>query len=394
MTSHSRKCYDTTLIYLFILGKQDLLPVDLLNSIPYSTKATWKKYPKEKFIGYAQCHILDEGIRKTELYHKYKHIKKVLNAVELIYTNVSSMLDFVKIPIYQVKENKDRVIDLIAEHKDIIGLQNLLKIFKISRNTYQSWLLHIKVKCFTSYFEQCVRKYGTQLLKPQVEMIKEALTSDVYKHWPVSSIAYYYQRKEWLQASVNSWYKYARLLGIGRRKKRRSKKYDKIPCTRPNEYWHIDITYFTTEDKAKHCIYFLSDNFSRKIIAWRLTSEVSWKYVKECIDDAYKVAINMEHALNLKIVSDGGPENIHHCLNDYVSGLVGNIQKVIALKDITFSNSPAETKNRTFKSYYTDDLIENKKQLYERINFYVQDVNDNRPSGVLKGFTNRSLYKY
>ncbi|MBC7411975.1 MAG: hypothetical protein H7331_05920, partial [Bacteroidia bacterium] len=40
--------------------------------------------------------------------------------------------------------------------------------------------------------------------------------------------------------------------------------------------------------EIKHCVYFLCDNFSRKILAWRVAPNVSWQYVKECITDAYQ----------------------------------------------------------------------------------------------------------
>jgi putative transposase len=392
LTTRTRQCYDTTLIYLFIIGKEYLLPVALLSAIPDSTKATWRKYMREKFIGHSQQHILDTGIRQVELNQKYKHLSKVQSAVEAIYIGVSDMLELIKIPIYYLKANRELVLDLIAKHKDVLCLPTLLRIFKISRTTYQLWLLNIKVKCSASYFEQCTRRYGKQLLKPQVELIKEALTSDTYKYWPTSSIAYYFQRTNLLHVSVYTWYKYARLLGIKRKRKRRAKKYDSIPCTRPNEYWHVDITYVTTKDKIKHCVYFLSDNFSKKILAWRIANSVNWKYVKECIEDAYKVASKMEQPLNLNIVSDGGPENIHHNLKLYINSLIGNIKHVIALKDITFSNSPAETKNRTFKSYYSPEECENETQLRKLTTFYYEDINDIRPSGVLKGFTPTEVY--
>lgn len=95
------------------------------------------------------------------------------------------MLDLVKIPIYKVKEHKTKILDLIAEHKQVIGLDKLLYYFHISRSTYHSWILEIKVKCSSSYFELYVRKYGTQLLKSQVQLIKDALISDYYKTAPL-----------------------------------------------------------------------------------------------------------------------------------------------------------------------------------------------------------------
>lgn len=393
MIQRSRNCYDTTLVYLFISGKEHLLPTELVNSIPYSTRATWKTYLKEKFVGHTQRNILDEGIRKTELYGKYKYIKNILAAVEAIYIALADMLDFVKTPIYQVKKYKARVLDLIQQYKPVLALDKLLFCFRISRSTYQNWMLELKVKCSASYFELCTRKYGSQLLKPQVEMIKNVLTSDEYKHWPVASIAYYFQRMDYLHASVTTWYKYRRLLGIKRLRIKKSVKLIGVISIRPNEYWHIDITHFATNNGVKHCIYFLSDNFSRKILAWRLVCEVNWRHVKECIEDAYKVAIGVEQPLNLEIVTDGGPENTHHSLDEFIGTLVGNIKKSIALKDISFSNSPAEAKNKTFKSFYADEKkIENTKQLIEKIIFFVSDFNAHRPNQPLNGFTPDEVY--
>jgi len=393
MTTRSRKCYDTTLIYLFILGKEQILPIDLIKSIPYSTKATWRTYSKEKFIGHTQRKILDEGIKKTELYAKYKYIKKVLTAVERIYIAISYILDLVKIPIYQVKRHKETVINLIQQHKSLIPLNKLLDCFRISKSTYQNWILELKVRCSSSYLELCVRKYGSQLLNPQVEIIKKALGSNEYNHWPVASIAYHFQRTDRLHASVTTWYKYRKLLGIKRLRIKNAKKLVGIISQKPNEYWHVDLTYFTTNNGVKHCIYFLSDNFSRKILAWRLAFEVNWKYVKECIEDAYLIAIDVEHPLSLKIITDGGPENIHHSLNEFIGTLAGNIKKSIALKDIKFSNSPAESKHRTFKSFYANEKeIENTKQLIEKILFFIEDFNIYRPMQVLKGFTPEEIY--
>ncbi len=96
---------------------------------------------------------------------------------------------------------------------------------------------------------------------------------------------------------------------------------------------------------AIDCVYFLCDNFSRKILAWRVAPNVSWQYVKECITDAYQAT--SLNALPLNIVSDGGPENTHHSLVHYVDTLLGTIKKRIALKDIQFSNSPIEAYNNT-----------------------------------------------
>jgi hypothetical protein len=73
--------------------------------------------------------------------------------------------------------------------------------------------------------------------------------------------------------------------------------------------------------------------------------------------------------------------------------LVGNIKKSIALKDIKFSNSHTEAKNKTFKSYYADEKdTENTKSLIEKVLFFISDYNTDRPNHPLNGFTPDEVY--
>ncbi|MFN4233857.1 MAG: DDE-type integrase/transposase/recombinase [Bacteroidia bacterium] len=393
MIKRSRNFYDTTIIYLFICGKEHLLPSELVSTIPLSTQATWRNYQAQKFVGYKQQHILDEGIKKVELYQKYRHIKQTLYAVEKIYVAVANMLDSVKTKIYTINEHREKVIDIIQLYKQTIDFNKLLCFFRISRSTYQSWLFELKIKCTDSPLFLCARRYGTQLLKTQADVIYNALTSDTYKHWPVTSIAAHFQRTGKLHISLNTWYKYQKLLGLKRSVYKKHKKTKGIISNKPNEYWHIDITRFVTGNGTKHFIYFLSDNFSRKILAWRISDKESWEQVKECIADAYQLAYSSQKPCDLTIVSDGGHENTHQKLIKYINTLDGNIKKAIALKDISFSNSPAEARNKTFKSYYASErYTENTQQLIEKIIFFVHDFNTLRPNKPTGGFTPDEVY--
>lgn len=277
----------------------------------------------------------------------------------------------------------------------MIGLDKLLFYFRISKTTYHNWLLNVKIKCTASYTELCTRKYGTQLTKHEANVIYNGLTNPNYSHWPVSSIAHYFKNQDWLQSSVATWYKYRKLFNIVRTTYRKLHKKVGIVSSRINEYWHIDITHVTTTDGAKHCVYFLCDNFSRKILSYRIAPNVSWQYVKECIEDAYAQAIEgTTISPTLDIITDGGPENTHHSLDEYINSLVGNIKKRIALKDIQFSNSPIEAKHRTFKTYYYNaEKVINLKALYEVVEFFLTDFNNVRPMRVLKGQTPNDVYK-
>lgn len=386
-----RGFYDTSIILLVILNKEHLLPKELLQSIPTSTKNTWKHYSTDKFISHRQLQLFQDGIRNTEIYQKYQHLKKVQRCIEIIYISVADMLDHLKLPLYQVNQYKTLVIDLIQKYHPLIGLKKLLYCFRISKSTYHNWLLLVKVKCSGSYFELCVRRYGTQLLKWQVQTIKSMLENPAYFHWSVPSLSKYCQRENIVQAGRTTWYRLRKIFDINRRKFKKTIKRKGIVSTRPNEYWHIDVTYFTSLDGIKHCIYFLIDNYSKKVLAYRLTQKLSWKYVKECIHEAYALA--KDHPLTLEIISDGGPENTHHELVDYISRLPGPINKSIALKDILYSNNPVEATHKTFKTYYASEgNTENEKQLRSKLEFFVYDYNAVRPAESLKGFTPDEVY--
>ena len=160
--------------------------------------------------------MFDEGIRTANLHNKHKHIKQFLKAMENIYVTMATILDTIKLPLYQVKAHRQTIIDLIQLHSPTVGLDKLIAYFRISKTTYHNWLLDVKVKCSASYFELCTRKYGTQLTKPETLIMKDALTNPKYTHWPVASIAYHYQRENLLHATVNTWYKYRKLFGMAR----------------------------------------------------------------------------------------------------------------------------------------------------------------------------------
>jgi hypothetical protein len=96
-----------------------------------------------------------------------------------------------------------------------------------------------------------------------------------------------------LPLSLNTWYKYVYKLGLHRSKANpRTKKHvTGIRASRPNEIWHVDITQFETEDRQKNFIYLTADNYSKKILSFKIADRVKALFRKETILSAYQ-AIN------------------------------------------------------------------------------------------------------
>lgn len=179
--------------------------------------------------------------------------------------------------------------------------------------------------------------------------MKGLLEDKKFQGWPIYSIAWYSIRNKILQASVASWYKYSKLLGIVRSKPKNPKKdYQSLRASRPGEKIHADVTVFRPMDNTKVYIYIVMDNFSRYILSWKASLQLSSEIFVENLKEAYYkhlIPINTP----VELVVDGGPENNNEKVDDFITNIDGAIKKLIAQKDIIFSNSLIEAMNRTLK---------------------------------------------
>jgi len=136
----------------------------------------------------------------------------------------------------------------------------------------------------------CNRIYPTQLSSIEIKLLKDKLIDPVNRYWPTSSIAFESLKDGSLPLSLNTWYKYAKRLGIVRLSPngRRKKRVEGIRAIRPNQIWHADITRFITVDNQVSYIYLVVDNFSRKILSAFVANKVSALIRRLTVGEALK----------------------------------------------------------------------------------------------------------
>ncbi len=186
-------------------------------------------------------------------------------------------------------------------------------------------------------------------------------------------------RKGTLTVSINSVYRLNRLLGIRASKKKKFKKKRKvgIRASKPNQIWHTDITIVKTLDGVKHYVYLVIDNFLRKILASSIENSVSGLVTVKTIEEAVRQAKEICDDLNVQLIVDGGPENNNHKIDQFIANSEVNIEKLVALRDIDFSNSMIESINKIMKySYLFPYPSENKAELELNLPKYILDFND------------------
>ena len=130
------------------------------------------------------------------------------------------------------------------------------------------------------------------------------------------------------------------------------------------------------------------DNYSRKILSYAVNDKVTWETTKETIDKAYLKIIDKPSCSNTMLIVDGGPENTNIHIDKYFSRSDIRISKLIAQRDVAYSNSMIERVNRTLKyRYLFPHQPRNLYQLKELLEYFIEDYNYKKPLAILNGLT-------
>jgi len=146
-----------------------------------------------------------------------------------------------------IKEQKEMVVNTIEKVREHIPINKALKVFNISRSTFENYKSIVIHKCEPSYFNWCARRFSHQLLSTEVRTIKKYRSDVNYKFWSKSSVYLKAVRDGELPCGMTTFYKYCRLLGFKNRpRKRKSDDYQPLKTSTPNEVWCADVTIFKT----------------------------------------------------------------------------------------------------------------------------------------------------
>ncbi len=366
------------------MARENLLSREIAALIPRSNIWRWKKESADK---YKTFDLNLKGSQDYELIRSFsqdKKAKRVFSAYVRLSKFFVSLVQNIPNFHKHVHENRIEVVKVIERVKASLGLTNVLRAFNISVSTFRQWNMETYTSCFHSVVNKCNRIYPTQLSSPEITKLKEKLTSPQYQYWPIASIAMECLRNGSLSLALNTWYKYAKRLGIIRYRpdKRRKKQVEGIRATYPDQIWHADITRFITRDNQVHYIYLVVDNFSRKILSWFVASKVSALIRRLTIGEALKSFIGSEEPI--VIITDGGPEN---SLKEYLDSLSVPITHQKALLDIQCSNSLIEAHNKVIKYNYLYKMpLADGEELKRAMEWICDDFN-NRPHISLNGLT-------
>jgi len=170
-------------------------------------------------------------------------------------------------------------------------------------------------------------------------MIHELVTSDEYRHVPTGTLARLAQRLGKVFASASTWYRLVRLHSWRRPRQRVHPAAPKvgIRAARPNEIWHMDTTVIRLLDGSRVYLQAVIDNFSRRILSWKVSPTFNPLATVEILLTAAKGSNGDKPVL----LVDGGIENFNGAVDELITS--GLLSRVLAQTEVTFSNSLIES---------------------------------------------------
>lgn len=381
---NTRHSYHTTLKELVY---HNLLPEEHLKSIPKTNKHRWRNDYYDRYIGSDLNDIATEHADKIRTISQYpKMLEAYSNLIKTLLLIGTYSQEFTS----TIKENKEQVVNAILKSKELLPISKAVEVFNISKGTFHTWMIDVKLKCEKSAFKLCNKIYPNQIIPEEVMQIKKALTNPRTRHWSIRCIYLNGIKNGTLSISINTLYSVNKRLGIRDTKNRKRKKRHKkgLRANAPNKIWHADITVFRTLDGKKHYIYLVMDNFSRYIISYAIADKVCGIIRTQTIEEAYQKAVQHDRNLTIDLIVDGGPENCNINMSNFINRSDINIKMLIALKNITQSNSMVERANHTLKYRYLFLRdIRDKKQLIRTFLYFLKDYNTIKPHGQLRTLT-------
>jgi transposase InsO family protein len=285
---------------------------------------------------------------------------------------------------------KAQVLGAIAAAKEVLPLKSVTRILGLSASRYHAWR-RLETACQLADRPSCPKAHPGQLTVQETATIKEMVTSTEYRHMATSTLAVYAQRVGRVFASASTWTRLVRAHGWRRPRARvyPAKPKVGIRAKKPNEIWHLDVTVLRLLDGTRLYLHGVVDNFSRRVLAWRLAEKLDPLTTCQVLTEAAK---NLQGGASpVSVLTDGGVENVNDTVDEFLSS--GVLRRVLAQVEILESNSLVEAWWRGLRHQWLYlNTLDTAAAVRRLVAFYVKEFNEAIPHSALNGRTPDDVY--
>src|ERR1700726_1562099 len=235
--------------------------------------------------------------------------------------------------------DKMRILRAVDRARPFVPLRILLRFQRVSPSRFHAWRRRQQAWALDDQ-SSCPRTSPSRLTPPEVRAIQAMVTSPDYRRVPTGTLAVLAQRLGTVWASPATWYRLVRQYGWRRPRLRIHPAKPKIGLrtTRADEMWHIDTTVIRLLDGTRAYLHAVIDNFSRRILAWRVADTFAPVNSVTVLLDASRAAA--PSGTTPVVLADAGVENVNAQVDALIS--TGVLRRMLALTELKFSNSMIE----------------------------------------------------
>jgi putative transposase len=387
----TKRVYDYRLRNYVRQTRDDSIAISL--GVPRSTISSWLNSPVQEVVTHEVFDLDDLQVRRRilNLEHRLRIVTAIMVLLLVLIRTFRIRLDFERLPD---GKSKQKLLRAIERADKVLPLRSVLRILKLSSSRYHAWKRAEENGCKLDDLLTCPKINSNQLTPNEVKTMREMGTSPEYRHVSTGKLAILAQRLGKLFASPSTWGRYVKTRGWRRPRVRihPSKPVLGLRCEAPDETWHIDTTVIRLLDGTKAYLQAIIDNYSRRILAWRLGESLEPGSTSTLLAKAYEGRSSAGQGSDPQsVMVDAGVEN----LNDSVKKLVdeGLMKLILAQTDISYSNSMIEAYWRVLKNQWLylnhlDSIV----TLRRLVEFYVDQYNTVLPHSAFRGQTPDEMY--
>jgi putative transposase len=386
-TARPQQRYDHRLRQLVQRTGEVTVATDL--GVPRSTARSWLGAAPTVVVCLDVADLTEPELRQEvlKLRRRVHKLTALLRLVLALLRTSGFRLTGERLPDGRAKMRILRAVDRVREY---LPLRSVLRFLRVSPSRFHAWRRRERA-CALDDQSSCPRTSPSRLTPLEVRAIEEMVTSPDYRHVPTGTLAVLAQRLGKVWASPSTWYRLVRQNGWRRPRLRVHPAKPKIGLRtmRANEMWHIDTTVIRLLDGTRAYLHAVIDNFSRRILAWRVADTFAPVNSVTVLLDASGAAAASD--TTPVVLADAGVENVNAQVDVLIHS--GVLRRLLAFTELKFSNSMIEAWWRSLKHQWLFlhplDSITAVRRL---VAFYVDEHNRVLPHSAFRGQTPDEMY--
>ena len=388
VSSPTRRVYDHRVRLLVAIAGASAVQ-DL--QLPRSTVATWRRRTAHGVTSSAtfDIHEVELRARLASVERKLTTLRALLRLV-LVLVHVRGMrLTADRLPDGQ---HKAKLLAAIARACTVVPRRHALAIVGLTGPRFRAWLRRQAV-CELDDESPCPKRQPSRLTCPELSVMRDMAESEALRHMPIRTLAGHAKRIGRVFASAATWARTIREKGWRRPRKRVHPRPPKmgIRARGVGEILHVDVTVIRLLDGSRAYLQAVMDNFSHRILAWRISPALETSRTASLLHEAVQVVLG-SGASAVTLLADSGVENVNEAVDAALNEM--GISRVLAQVEIAWSNSMIEAWWKSLKhGWLFLNQLDTLAAVERLVAFYVQQHNEVMPHAALGGRTPNEVFR-